>query len=448
MNKKNWFNWFDRVRFTYIVACAALFLGAVYPWYKIPPLAMETFGIGDLPILIVAKILASFLTGLVFYFIWQQRRFRGNRKVLRIILWIGLIMALLFPYAIMTWHPRIALIASSSYVQQFQITMDIEQKFSEVQAQWKRGYTLTRSFIPDSTFGLSISDTTFFQLPSWYLILSDGLRYSISFFTLVAHGWSMTIIGSSIALLAMYLSIIKNRFEILFKDLSLVIPWSGLIIISILISLLGLNITNYQLDVLFAKGEYQKVLEISQNIEAWYPSLKGDAYFLSRKGKASFYAKFPNQSLINFVIGLSYLDLKDFLNSELYFQKALDLQPDQFLIRAYLTNSINNQGVDDFNIQKTSSAIQHFEESLKVMPSNLETLYNLMIATTVNGDFDKSAAIAKLIIDNQKYFQLPSLSILGQAYVHLTWNDFHDGDLNKAWNQYRKSIDPKAWGKL
>jgi tetratricopeptide (TPR) repeat protein len=107
-------------------------------------------------------------------------------------------------------------------------------------------------------------------------------------------------------------------------------------------------------------------------------------------------------------------------------------------------------GVDYFNDangKKARAAADAFEEALQILPGQTEALYDLMIARTVNGEFNESAAVARTIINLQRYHQLADLAVLGQAYLHLSWAAYHNGSIDQAWKYYRNSVDESSWGK-
>ncbi|NEP50852.1 MAG: tetratricopeptide repeat protein, partial [Moorea sp. SIO3C2] len=247
----------------------------------------------------------------------------------------------------------------------------------------------------------------------------------------------------------------------------------------IVISLIGVNILNYQIDAIFAKGEYKNVVVKSEQISSLYPPLKGDLSFLIRWAKASFYGKENNPALINLVKGLERYQLGDFLLSQKYLQASLQIQSNLFLAKEYLASALINQGVeyakytngpkkpvksvpvpyrgnfrDSSQAQETPSyqrptgAAEYFERAIEVFPHHIEALYDLMLVRAINGEFEKSAQAASEIIDAEQYLQLPNMALLGQAYMHLTWADYHRDDIKTAWKRYRQTMDSGTWEEL
>jgi hypothetical protein len=84
---------------------------------------------------------------------------------------------------------------------------------------------------------------------------------------------------------------------------------------------------------------------------------------------------------------------------------------------------------------------------LQLFPGHIEALYDLMLARVVTGEFENSASVAQQLIETQQYFQTPNLSLLGQAYLHSSWDSYQNNDILQAWQQYRQAIDKSAWNK-
>lgn len=357
---------------------------------------------------------------------------------------MGLISVLLFPYLITNWCPEVTFIAASYYNQRLRVTNHVENNFSQVQAQWKKNISLNESQPTNSIVPLSVEDSRFFQLPSWTRIV-EALGYKNSFWECIGEGWGKTIIGSVICLIGIYIGFEGDRFKIFLKDTGKLLSWVVIGQLTLVASLIFVNFINYQLDEMFAQGKYQQVLSASHSLTYLYPSLKGDIDFIERMAKAEFYQGNPNTFLKLLELGLEQYRQKNFSEAEYYFRRFLAQKPDYFLVKEYLVTSLLNQGVVYFNNNQPGAAADLFEESLHIFPNHLEALYNLMLARTFNGEYSEAALLAEQIIEIQKYFQLPDIALLGQAYVHRTWASYHEGNLEQAWKEYRKSVDKGAW---
>ncbi|MGL5922252.1 tetratricopeptide repeat protein [Chroococcidiopsis sp.] len=446
VKKVVWYNWFERTRLTFLVAAFALFLGVKSPWYSLPDEALKTFDTN----LIIANLgraialLFALLTGAIA--LWFSRS-----RAARMLFWSGLFVVLLFPYFITTWSPTMAFLSAAYYKQGVEATHHVQRNFPKIQSQWKQNITLSQPEPIKSIASFSIKDSRFFQMSSWDLIWVEGFGYSNNFFAYIGRGWSATVAGLVIGLMAFYLGLAERSFNALISDMSRFLPWAGVAIALVVVSMLLPNFIDRHLDTLYAQGQYRPVVTISKILKTCYPPLQGDTEFLRREAEAGFYANQPDPTAIEFVKGLESYRRKDFIRAEEYFQNALATQPHNFLVREYLTTSILNQGVTYFNgansptNHQTGLAIERFERALQIFPAHIEALYDLMLARAANGEFDLSASVARQIIETQEYPQQSNLALLGQAYLHNSWASYHDGNIEKAWEQYRQSIDNKAW---
>jgi tetratricopeptide (TPR) repeat protein len=445
-----WFNWLNRERLTLLVASFALIIGAISPWYRLPPEALTTFGADLSPTNVFRAITALFALASFALALWFS-----ISRALRLAFWGWLVGTLLFPYFITTWSPTVSFLATAYYEQAERVSMNAGKNFPEVQSQWKQNISLDMSEPVMSIANLSIQDSRFFQISSWNKVLTNGFGYGNSFFSFIGRGWSFTVIGLTIGLIGLYLGLEKIKLNAFQSDMVRFLPFLGVLIGLLFFSMIWANVANHKLDTQFAKGEYQKVLIGSRALMAWYPPLRGDEAFLERMAKSGFYSSEPNPELISFVRGLEQYRLKNFEKAATYFQDALNVQPKFFMSRQYLTSALLNQGITYFNStfpnklndRKPGGTVDIFDRSLQIFPQNIESLYILMVTRTVNGEFDLSAQTAKRIIDLDQYFQESNLSLMGQAYLHLAWKDYKLGDDNIAssWKRYRQSVDTSTW---
>ena len=471
MNRIQPGHWFNRERITLLTGLLLLALGAVFPWYRLPPESLEIFGTN----LLLANT-ARVLTALLAIGTVVSALFSGISRLPRFPFWVGLIAVLLVPYFIMTWSPTVSYLTESYFEQGRTVSSQIERKYSQIQARWKQNIVLSESRPTQSTFYFSIPDSRFFQLPSWERVFLDGFGYRNSFFAFIGKGWSLTAIALVTILMGLYLQIVPPRLSSFLQDMKWLVPGVGLLLGIIVFQMISANIVNHKLDTLFAKGQYQQVVAISQTIASWYPPLKGDEAFLRRLAEAGFYSDEPDPALIDFVKGLERYRVGDFNKAQHYFQNSLELQPNRFVVRGYLTSALINEAVEysqysdrpklpvtplalpyraNFldspqaqerpNSHRPNRTAELLEKALKIFPNHVELLYDLMLTRVIDGKFSNSAKIAQKLIELQQYSQQPNISLLGQAYLHLSWRDYRDGDVKQAWKRYRQSIDPRVW---
>jgi len=462
--RKNWrwINWLDRERLLLLTGSLALALGAMLPWYRLPTSTLEIFHT-SLAIANIGRAIAALFAILGFVVTFkinpQSRDVTCNistniskfKNRFRVAVWSGLIGVLLFPYFVTTWCPTVTFVAAAYYNQNARASQHIEKNFSQVQSQWKQQITLSRATPNRSIFDFSISSSRFFQIPAWDQLFIEGLGYSNNFLGFIGKGWVLTVIGFLSCLAAFYLSLDNLNFKVFFIDISKIVLLVCIIFGILYFALVLPNIVNHQLDTMYAKGQYDRVVKTSHTLANWYPPLQGDTRFLQRTTAAGYYSATLNSGLLYFSRGVERYRRGDLLQAEELFRHALELQPNNFLARGYLATTIINQGVDYFNNRTSAAkrapgvAADRFEQALQIFPGHIEALYNLMLARVVMGEFDKSAQAANQLIEMQKYFQSPSLALLGQAYLHSAWNSYQQNEIGQAWQQYRQAIDKSAW---
>lgn len=438
-----WFSWlnkFSREKIALLIAVLALGLGALSPWYDLPAEAVETFG-ASLALGKSGQLLAAVLAGMAMTAILLPRR----RLLIRFVFWLSLIATLGFPYAVTNWCPTTTFLATSYYEQGDRVTRHVETTFSEVQSAWKQNITLNQSVPVLSIVPLVIQDYRFFQFSSWNQWV-EALGYRNAFWQGIGSGWTATLFGIALALAGIYVALPSPGLNTVLSDLSHIIP-ATIALTFVLTALLVLtNGVNYQLDTWLAQGQYQSLLRTSHWLESIYPVTSADVGFLRRKATAEFYHHQTDDFSIAFAKGVERYQLRNLAGAEAAFRDALAIQPHSFLTRGYLTTTLMNQGVQSFNNRNPGTAAAQFEQALQVFPAHTEALYDLMIARTVNGELQRAASVSQQIIQTQKSFQIPGVGLLGQAYVHLSWSAYREGnDINQAWNLYRKSVDKSAW---
>ena len=474
MNRIWYRHWLNRERIILFAGLFLLALGSLFPWYQLPPESLQAFGT-NLQIADIARVLTAILAIVTVI----SALFIRISHLPRFPFWVGLIAVLLFPYFITTWSPTVSYLTESYFEQGRKASSQIERKYSQVQAQWKQNLVLSESKPTRTIFYLSIPDSRFFQMPAWEQIFLDGFGYRNSFFAFIGKGWSLTAIALVTILIALYMTIDSAGLSSFLQDMKWLVPGVGLLLGILVFQMIAANIIDHKLETLFAKGEYQQVITTSQTIASWYPPLKGDEEFLRRFAEAGFYSGEPEPALIDFVKGLERYNVGDFNKAQNYFENSLKLQPNQFLVKGYLTSALINEAVEysqysdrpklpvsslilpyraNFldslqsqerpNSQKPNRTAEILEKALEVFPNNIEALYDLMLTRVINGDFSRSAEVAQKLIELQPYSQQPNIPVLGQAYLHLSWRDYRDGDVQQAWKRYRQSIDPRVWEQI
>ena len=464
---ENWIQPLTRERLVFWGGGLVLLAATRKPWYHLPTDILNTFSISLFSASFLKSLTLSIVSsGIICVLV-------GAQKTSRFLFWQALGVILLTPYFLTTWVPSLDAVTTTLYEQNQQITKHVEHNIPIVQAQWKRNISLLPERSSPSTFGLTISDSRFFQPASWDYLLLEGLGYRNSFFSFVGKGWIFSLIGLSLSLLGLYVG--KPDCSALFFDLRLIIPEFSSILGLIFLAILGINLLNFQLETWLVAGNYTSVISTSRVAEFWYPSLKQDEVFQDRFAEAEFYTSRPDPYRLELAKGLEQYHQGEYLIASEYLQRALRLNPNSFLARKYSAAAFLNSAVDyfeapnraiqssDFNFPKRSNfldspkarqgpitakpsgAIAQLEKALSIFPGHLEGLYDLMLTHSINGNFDQAAIAAQQLIQIQQYFQQPNTALLGQAYTHLAWQEYHNNDLEQAWERHRQSVDPSQW---
>jgi tetratricopeptide (TPR) repeat protein len=466
--------WINRVRLTALVGLGFLGMSWRYNWYHLPVIGRQALVPEKLALPLGWIGSAALLVG-----ISLALRYWGLKQTPRWMIWLSLLGVLLFPYGWMTWRPKLAFLAMAYWHQLSRVNLLVENSFADVQAQWKRTISLEHYQPLSSGFTFRIEDSRFFQLPSWDRVFLDGFGYNNSFFAFIGRGWCLSVMGLVVILLALYLAHPQGKLTILQRDLRCFGPIALGVISLLTLQMVSANLWQQQIEVSFAQGDYRQVLQQSERLARWYPPLRNDTTFLQHWGEATVYAQQPKAELVAFIQGLERFQSGDYERAETYFQQACQMDCQFLLFREYWAAALINQGVEYFNWpnlpfsphgnnypnfansplnpispnsqrqlnnRKADGAARLFEQALDVFPAQIEALYDLLVVTAVDGQFEQSAAVADRIIAEQGYFQSPNIGLLGQAYLHKAWADYHRGDMSVAWESYRRSVDTKAWG--
>lgn len=464
--------WITRANGIYLLGWLLLLQGVKYEWYHLPPEALSTFQAHQVWLQQAPRVCVVLSLGLgIGWLLWQRPRI-----IPRLPYWVGLLATLLFPLLITTWAPAVTFLATAYHEQNMEVVRHVEKKFPEVQSQWKQNISFDQTNPVTSILAFNIEDRSFFQLSNWERVVLDGFGYRNAIFDFVGKGWGMTVAGLTLSLMGIYMQNRYHALNLFHQDMRHFLPTTVMILGVIVVYLVGINIANHQLAIEMGQGHYQTVARQSRQLSQLYPPLKGDETFLKRWAMANFYNGTPERALSEFTQGCDRYRAHDFFNAKVHFEAALDAEPALFLARGYLASTWVNQAVEYFKttdrpklpvhtvpfpkrtnfldspqsrerpiIVRAAGAVNQFETALIVFPNHIAALYNLMLAQTITGDFEASAQTARQHIDVQRFFQKSNVALLGQAYLHQTWADYHADDMDAAWQRYRQSRDSKAW---
>jgi hypothetical protein len=371
---------------------------------------------------------------------------KSKRETIKTISWISLTALLLFPYIISNWNPALTYLERSYYEQQNNVTKHIENNISEIQSDWKQNISQNISNPVISIIPTKIENAKFFQLSSWNKII-DYLGYNNYFFLGIGNGWCFALSSSLLFILGNYLLEEDLSVKKLIIDLKFITTINTFIIAFLILVIIIENMMDYHIDSLYSRGKFEDVLLKSNLMIKTYPLVKGDKDFIKRFARAKNYDEKGDNSLNLFLNGIENYEKKNYGKAEVNFNEALRLEPKRFLIRGYLASTLLNQGQEYMNLknQDPGKVIDLCERALKIFPGHIEALYYLMIENVRIGNFEKSATFAEKIIKESKYFQQPSITLLGQSYLHLAWNNYANDKIDESWSNYIKSINQAKW---
>ena len=465
--------WITRANGVYALGCALLLQGIKHEWYHLPSEALDVFytsqfGLQHGPRLGVAISMATGLGWLLWC--WP-------RVIPRLPYWGGLFLVLLFPFFLTTWAPSISYLATAYNEQNLEVVRHVEKKFPEVQAQWKQNISLDQHRPVQSIFAFNIESRSFFQLSSWERVILDGFGYRNPIFDFIGKGWGMTVAGITLSLMGIYMQHRHQALQLFHRDVAELVPVVIPILITIVVYLIGVNIANHHIALEMGQGKYAEVTGHSAQLARIYPPISGDEFFLRRWAMASVHSDQSDAALVAFTQGCDRYRVGDFHNAKNYFEQALESEPRLFLARGYLAATLINEGVEysrttdrpklpvhtvpfpkknNFldspqsnehpNVLRATGAMERFNTALTIFPNHVSALYDLMLIQAMNGDFESSNQTAQKHIELQNHFQKKNVALLGQAYLHRAWADYHAGDVHAAWLRYRQSRDSKTWG--
>ena len=168
--------------------------------------------------------------------------------------------------------------------------------------------------------------------------------------------------------------------------------------------------------------------------------------------------KTPDDSQILYILGLSYIELQDFINAEKYFEKLIKIKKLPNIYYTYgniqkklkkfdnaidsfqkainlnpnFSEAYNNLGNTKKIINKRVEAINHYKKAILIKEDNIEALINLSIILKENNNYEDLINVYKKILklDNNN---VKTIYNLGSAYLFL-------GDINKGRECFEKAI--------
>jgi tetratricopeptide (TPR) repeat protein len=439
-------------------ACAALVIGAITPWYTLPAETLAAFGSSLwLPTIMRAiPAVAAIVVARMLFSADRNGRLEHSRKFL----WACLFVILLFPCLVATFSPAVAYVASAFDQQRESVAYHIETHYPESQSQWKQSISIdpfeeVRPYTPDGlTIGyidtllalpngrpFGIDNTGFFQIASWDRMLMEGLNYLPGFLASAGWGWPVAIAALVTALAAVYIA----RPAAFFWDLSKIWPWCLGGIAAVVLLILGPCFVTRQISIWQARGEHDRAATAAHLLYACYPPMQGDTSFMIQMAESDAVTNQSTPGVLQFARGVECWRADRLDMARNYFEQALAISEDNYLIRSYLSATLLRMGAQLFEQGQPLAAASMFDEARRVFPNHLQATYCSMIAQAAHGNFPRSMQTASELRNLQKNFRQPSIAAMGQAFLHEAWADYRAGRLPEAWHAYRESVDPGIW---
>ena len=126
------------------------------------------------------------------------------------------------------------------------------------------------------------------------------------------------------------------------------------------------------------------------------------------------------------------------------FSDVLAAEPHTALARGHLACTLVNLGVEQSNMGHHATATDLFRQASRLSRSTPRPV-DLMQARVANSEFAASARTGDQLREVEMYFQIPSMALSGQSYLHSAWAHFREGELDVAWEEFRKTHDQNAW---
>ena len=443
-----------RTEWLLLAALGGLALGALRPWYTLPPSTLEAFGAS-----LWAPTVMRLIPVVAGVAVWRLLRAGRRDPRMRVVLWASLAACLLFPFLVTLVSPAVTFAASAFDVQRDSVAYHVETHFPDVQAQWKQSIRLDpyREIEPYIAEGLitsgvdplqtlppgrpfHIDSSAFFQLPSWDRVVVEGMSYSPGFLSCAGWGWPISIGAIVVALLAVYLEAPSS----LYADGRRLGPWfaGGAVVVALLVFLPTGAIR--QMQVWQARGQHQRASLAAHLLYACYPPVRGDAIFMTQLAESDAILGQADPAQMEFAKGIEHWRIRQLDLARVHFEESLKLD-DNYLTRGFLSSIYLSQGVQLYEQGQPSAAATMFQQVRDVFPEHVQATYFAMIAEAVNADFAASAKLAAELRDVQQYFRLPGIASMGQAYLHDAWAEYRAGRVDDAWQAYQKSVNRGAW---
>lgn len=469
-------------RGTWTVLVGLLFLagGFLFRWCLVPSTLLSGFDGGDFRIEFIEPtgVIALRMMVLITVAVLLFGLIRGERHrfAARAAVWALLAATLTFPYTLRLWDPEITFDSETIWNSLDAVALSaMDHSYNEQQLDW-RGYeqiivlstkrlaqTLGAPLAvilpsapgggkvgPEGTEGRIGSpledglDLSIFRLARLADVMSEIFGYSNAFLNLAGKGWYLSIIGTIVALVGLYLPRDRgNRFFL--RDIRWVAGCYALLLIALLSPRLVSEILLTEADVAFARGDSPTAERDLHEAARWKPTIGYSLLFHEKLGQIT-RARYCNncpESLLS--VAYNYLIDGMFVDGIEELERFRARYPDRLESRYWLAFAYEQRGIELFNSGETSAAAESWWKALQYGPTNTLSLWGLALAQFRMGQFDAAATSLNAIVKLQNTVSFKPFPVTSQWRVAEAWAALKRGDAARAHDYYSLSVTPENW---
>lgn len=434
-------------KLTALFGVICLIYGVLTPWFTVPEKAsigMEVAGqyyfalpsIFQLPFQLVS--FATALTVIVLLY---------KRKEAKWLAWTGFAATLLFlffPYFVMNWDPDTALRAHKLLSQSKHLVDELQLNFPEQMTGWKQEVSMHFVYDQYDLFHPWINNIQYLSIANVRLWIND-FGFNVPFLQFAKIGYPAAIVGGLLLVISSFLRRDIARFPIMIRQIKVMAAVSTFAVIIAAIPIFTVHYLMHRAHVMALQGLYPDALRTYRLAESIAPILDLDSNFHNHIGRVFYYSK--HQGEADYYVFLGSRQMGQMLINEALtsFNEALRIRPDHPVALNKRSLALINLGALQYEQASYDSAIEAWKKVIDSDPSNLTALFELQLGYMRISDFESIVPLARRVMAIKYYFQVPSLTILGQSYVHLAWSAYKRGNFGQALDYYHKSIAPNLW---
>lgn len=422
---------------------AGLIASALLPWFKLPTLGvfggkpLPTGSVFQLPFQILCGIAGVMCFGILF----RQRRTRSGLS------WIALALLLvlfLFPYLVMFWDPPAALVATELQATDNHLKNEITIAIPDQMHAWKQSVSMMAMGRSLEVMKLRIPNVEYLAFANLDVVIY-GFGFSNAFLNFMGWGYPLAVVAGLLLISSTYLDRDIPRFR-LFRVQAGVFFLAG--IATLAGATLPIFAANYRLreaKVFSAEGQYADALESYKAAARWLPTVDLNTSYDDQMGEIRYQLKDRADPVYYLYLGNSYFRMKQYAQATVEYRESLRIQPNNPIALHSLSMALTDLADVQYARGQYSDAISSWQAALRLNPMNMKALYEIQIGYFQASEFEAAKMAAREMLQIQKAYRLPSLSVIGQSYVLLSWCAYQTGDYAKSFQLYRRTVEPTLW---